>query len=69
VFRIFGVPAILGAIVTPIFYYLFRHIDNEEYTLASVEEEAGVEPGFKELAREHDEAQREHGVTGTQRPH
>jgi hypothetical protein len=54
-------------VITPIFYYLFKHIDQEEFTLASVEEDAGVAPGFKELAREHDEEQRKKGVTGTQR--
>lgn len=31
----FAGPAILGAFVTVFFYFLFRHIDNEEYVLST----------------------------------
>ena len=31
----FAVPAILGGIVTVLFYWIFRHIDHEEYVLST----------------------------------
>ncbi|KAK4221775.1 general substrate transporter [Podospora fimiseda] len=40
----FGGPAIAGGVLTVIFYFLFRHIDREEYVLAQArEQEPGVE--------------------------
>ncbi|KAK4635561.1 hypothetical protein CLAFUW4_00219 [Fulvia fulva] len=36
----FGGVAIAGAILTVVFYVLFRHIDKEEYTLNDAEENA-----------------------------
>ncbi|KAI5362000.1 Putative proton-dependent oligopeptide transporter family, MFS transporter superfamily [Septoria linicola] len=34
----FGGPAIVGAVVAILFYFLFKHIDKEEYTLNDAEE-------------------------------
>ncbi|KAG9229308.1 peptide transporter [Amylocarpus encephaloides] len=30
----FGIPAIIGFILTAVFWWLFRHLDNEEYTVS-----------------------------------
>jgi hypothetical protein len=35
--RDFAVPAIIGAVATPVFYYMFRFIDNEEYEVKKQE--------------------------------
>jgi dipeptide/tripeptide permease len=32
---VFGAPTIIGFIAAAVFYYLFRHIDNEEYVLST----------------------------------
>jgi len=35
---VFGAPAIIGFVMSGLFYYLFRHIDKEEYTLSANDE-------------------------------
>jgi hypothetical protein len=37
--RDFAIPTIIGAIATPLFWYLFRFIDKEEYRAAKVDPE------------------------------
>ncbi|KAJ1324689.1 putative peptide transporter [Microdochium nivale] len=35
---VFGAPTIIGGVLTVVFWFLFRHIDKEEFTLANAEE-------------------------------
>lgn len=46
----FGGPAILGGIVTVVFYFLFRHIDKEEYVLSmnTIDNTTGTRSHFLE---------------------
>jgi hypothetical protein len=37
--RDFAIPAIIGAIATPVFWYMFKFIDKEEYRAAKVDAE------------------------------
>ncbi|KAK9414860.1 putative Peptide transporter PTR2 [Seiridium unicorne] len=50
----FGVPTVIGAIVTVFFYFYFRHIDKEEYVLSTnvttnvINDSTGARPHFVE---------------------
>lgn len=45
---VFAIPTIIGIIATPIFWLLFRHIDQEEYKLTSQAETAVETQGLQQ---------------------
>lgn len=42
----FGGPTIVGGVLTVVFYFTFRHIDAEEFTLTNAEEHQQADPAF-----------------------
>lgn len=42
---VFGGPSIVGGVLTVVFYFMFRHIDKEEYMLSENAEETHVFEG------------------------
>jgi hypothetical protein len=32
--RVFAIPTIIGAVVTPLFWFIYREIDEEDYRMA-----------------------------------
>ncbi|PPJ57966.1 hypothetical protein CBER1_09413 [Cercospora berteroae] len=57
----FGGPAIAGGIVTVTFYFLFRHIDKEEYSLNDAEENAvarknSINPDAAEISHQREKS-------------
>ncbi|KAF2214059.1 hypothetical protein CERZMDRAFT_111009 [Cercospora zeae-maydis SCOH1-5] len=57
----FGGPAIAGGIVTVLFYFLFRHIDKEEYSLNDAEENAvarrsSINPNAPQIAPDREKS-------------